>query len=567
MNLCNVPPGLQNLIRSVAYLVRGAIFRPQEGGDWVSNAVCSLGELMDMYHTHEATIPSDKVYALLGMSSDDFYNTGLAPDYSIPWKDLFEILTRHVLCKELSVEALPEEKYATIRGKGYILGSISTLAETTMNGRQDVLVAWRRRLGTAMTAENWNSRWDIQPSAKQIMKGDVVCLFQGASKPTIIRFCEDHWTIVVIAATPPRPKRAKGEELEWSKYLQDADGLRVRELRCSWNLDKSPRKMSDQEEHNAARGSLDHIIETWNSALVLGDAEEYRKAESKFQEAMENYEMTFRGGRVNECSAGLLWFTSSADLDFMNERYDRSPLIWAAERGYEAVVSLLVGILNGKANFHDKVGQTMLQAAAGGGQLAVVERLLQEKSDVNTAAAEHAGRTALQAAAGGGHLEVVERLLQEKAEVNAAAAIRDGRTALQAAAGGGYLTVVERLLQEKADVNAAAAMFDGRTAIQAAAGGGYLTVVERLLQEKADVNAAAAYENGRTALQAAAGGGHLAVVERLLQEKADVNAAAARVSGRTALQAAADGGHLAVVEQLQLFEVQARIRTKICKNN
>ena len=75
---------------------------------------------------------------------------------------------------------------------------------------------------------------------------------------------------------------------------------------------------------------------------------------------------------------------------------------------------------------------------------------------------------------------MVERLLQEKADVNAAAAAGDnGRTALQAAAGGGHLAVVERLLQEKADVNAAAGR-GGRTALQAAAGGGHLAVVERL---------------------------------------------------------------------------------------
>ena len=73
----------------------------------------------------------------------------------------------------------------------------------------------------------------------------------------------------------------------------------------------------------------------------------------------------------------------------------------------------------------------------------------------------------------------MDRLLQEKADVNAAAA-GDGRTALQAAAGGGHLAVVERLLQEKADINAA--FFYGRTALQAAAEGGHLAVVERLHQ-------------------------------------------------------------------------------------
>jgi ankyrin repeat protein len=77
-----------------------------------------------------------------------------------------------------------------------------------------------------------------------------------------------------------------------------------------------------------------------------------------------------------------------------------------------------------------------------------VERLLQEKADVNTAAAAgYGGITALQAAAKGGHLAVVARLLQEKADVNAAAAESGERTALQAAAEGGYVTVAKCLRQ------------------------------------------------------------------------------------------------------------------------
>ncbi|KAL9025167.1 MAG: hypothetical protein Q9196_005966 [Gyalolechia fulgens] len=84
----------------------------------------------------------------------------------------------------------------------------------------------------------------------------------------------------------------------------------------------------------------------------------------------------------------------------------------------------------------------------------------------------------LKSAAEGGHLAVVERLLQAKADVNAAAAAVGGRTALQAAAGGGHLAVVERLLQAKADVNAAG--FRGRTALQAAVEGGHLAVVKTL---------------------------------------------------------------------------------------
>ena len=63
----------------------------------------------------------------------------------------------------------------------------------------------------------------------------------------------------------------------------------------------------------------------------------------------------------------------------------------------------------------------------------------------NAPAASYSGRTALQAAAEGGHLDVVERLLVAKADVNAPAADDSGRTALQAAAGGGHLDIVKVL--------------------------------------------------------------------------------------------------------------------------
>ncbi|KAL8732018.1 MAG: hypothetical protein Q9181_004084 [Wetmoreana brouardii] len=213
----------------------------------------------------------------------------------------------------------------------------------------------------------------------------------------------------------------------------------------------------------------------------------------------------------------------------------------AALRGHARLIEISLG--------SEKVSQNVLdlglQAAAGGGHVEVVKRLLQANADVNADARDR-DKTALQAAAGGGHIEVVERLLQEKAKVNTAPGF-GSRTALQVAAEGGYLDVVECLLQANADVNADARDSD-KTALQAAAGGGYIEVVERLLQEKAEVNAASGF-GSRTALQAAAAGGHIEVVKRLLQEKAKVNAAPG-FGSRTALQAAAKGGYLDVVESL-----------------
>jgi ankyrin repeat protein len=564
----------------VIYLIRGAIFRPKKSGRVIQN-ICPLGELINIYHTHKTTLRHDKVYALLGMGSDDLREANLSPDYKVPWKNLFETLTRFLLCKEIFVEASPDkdEEIAVIKYEGCILGNVSSVqSDTGRNGGQDVDVISRNISGTS---KEWSSHWTLQPSAKSIRIGDVICLLQGASKPTIIRFYKNYLAIIMIAATPPQTIRTGSEDIEWSNFLQLAKLLRTRDLQVIWDWKNSPEKSRGLGEYVESDDSLDKITRSWNSALVLGDIGKYEKAEEKFREALQGYEIAVRKGRLHDRVAHQL---SLADLDLMNSQYrrpplswaaeggheavvelllrtgeadvnpkdmdGRSPLSWAAEEGHEAVVELLLRTGEADVDLKDNDGWSPLSWAAKDGHLAVVERLLQEKAEVNAVAARYEGRTVLQIAAGGGHLAVVERLLQEKAEVNIAAAEFEGKTALQAAAERGHLAVVERLLQEKAEVNAAAAKRYGRTALQAAAEGGHLAIVERLLQEKAEVNIAATGGRGRTALQAAAGGGHLAIVKRLLQEKAEVNAAAAKYYGRTVLQAAAEGGHLAVVERL-----------------
>ncbi|KAL9023850.1 MAG: hypothetical protein Q9196_006931 [Gyalolechia fulgens] len=238
----------------------------------------------------------------------------------------------------------------------------------------------------------------------------------------------------------------------------------------------------------------------------------------------------------NHCSLAQLLFDSGRVLTDGNLRM---LVETAAERGHRELIE--VGLISEK--IPPTLWHSTLQSAAGGGHLAMVETLLETKTDV-TATRFYDNMSALQAAAEWGHLAVVERLLQEKVNIDAASGSL-GAVALQAAAKGGHLAVVERLLQAKADANACG--LEGITALQAAVEGGYLAVVEKLLQAKANVNAAH-HNNGRTALQAAAEKGHQAVVEKLLQANANVNALDRH--GRTALQAAAEGGHLAAVEKL-----------------
>ncbi|EHK27467.1 uncharacterized protein TRIVIDRAFT_736, partial [Trichoderma virens Gv29-8] len=93
-------PDLQSLIHPTIYLIRRAIFRskhttPSEAGRFSLN-IRPLSELIDMYHTRQASDRRDKVYALLGMCSDN-HGSALSPDYNIPWKQLFIRLIQFIL--------------------------------------------------------------------------------------------------------------------------------------------------------------------------------------------------------------------------------------------------------------------------------------------------------------------------------------------------------------------------------------------------------------------------------------------------------------------------------------
>lgn len=65
-----------------------------------------------MYHTRKATERRGKVYALLGMSSDDPRSAGLFPDYTITWNVLFQRLAKYILSDRIFIETWANREIA-----------------------------------------------------------------------------------------------------------------------------------------------------------------------------------------------------------------------------------------------------------------------------------------------------------------------------------------------------------------------------------------------------------------------------------------------------------------------
>jgi surface antigen len=215
-------------------------------------------------------------------------------------------------------------------------------------------------------------------------------------------------------------------------------------------------------------------------------------------------------------------FRTMKDTDLSNKIIDMG-IECAFEKGKMEIVDLLLQSAVGPSCFG-------IGSAAYNGQLALVDKILQEKRVDPSFRKNYAIRMAAQY----GHLDVLERLLQDR-RVDPSA---EDNYAIRLAACWGHLAVVERLMQDKrVDPSAR-----GNLAVRLAAQNGHLAIVERLLQDKR-VDPSAGFNH---AVRGAAQNGHLAVVERILQDKrVDPSA-----YNNLAVRSAASRGHLAVVDIL-----------------
>jgi hypothetical protein len=189
--------------------------------------------------------------------------------------------------------------------------------------------------------------------------------------------------------------------------------------------------------HWIARFGLKLLFEEWSSREVQWDDSDFDGRTPLLWAAEKGHEATVK----------LLLDTGEVDADSKDTRYGQTPLSWAAEKGHEATVKLLLDTGEVDADSKDtRYGQTPLSWAAEKGHEATVKLLL-DTGEVDADSKDtRYGQTPLSWAAEYGH-ETTVKLLLDTGKVDVNSMDYDGRTPLSWGAEFGHGAVALLLLR------------------------------------------------------------------------------------------------------------------------
>lgn len=319
----------QSRIGSAVYLIKGAGLRPKQflgRGDHLSLDICTLGELVDMYHSRKATDSRDMVYALFGMSSDT--PTNLSPNYEILWQDIFHRLIHYLTSDQVTIQTWGAEEIAVIQSRAYTLGKVAWASDADLwDGTQDIHVDLYFKTKSNHT-KTWRRHWHLRASADSVKPGDVVCLLQGASLPSIIRPCTDYCAIIAITIaavdSTPKPRR----RLDWPNCLTKIENFN-HELLLVWDWKTSQQDSTDEHDYEQLLGYRLPEVKTevalgdlsqkanrlYNVGLLLTNVERYDEAAHRFHQAVGLFvEATSQNLRREPLAKRIQDYRSESDL-------------------------------------------------------------------------------------------------------------------------------------------------------------------------------------------------------------------------------------------------------------
>ncbi|EZF68550.1 hypothetical protein H105_08881 [Trichophyton soudanense CBS 452.61] len=183
---------------------------------------------------------------------------------------------------------------------------------------------------------------------------------------------------------------------------------------------------------------------------------------------------------------------------------------------------------------------TALQVACFGGEMPIVELLVESGADVNLEGGEYG--SAVNAAIANGDNHIISYLIEKDAKLDTKS--KEGQTTIHHSARNGNIKLLERLISNDADI--AMADNEGVTPLHLAASSGNLGTVKFLLEKGANIKAVTS--TGRTPLCYACQAGNTDMVRFLVREGADIHHAPS--SGNTPVYEASRQGRIETLQYL-----------------
>lgn len=332
---------LQALARSICYLLK-AVHTAQHGmplsGAFSLN-IAPLRELLDKYRNRSASEPIEKIYALLGMASDDPGTAGLFPDYTLSWSEAFQRATLFCICANSSVETRHDQEHGVIQCEGFILGRVQRLAGIELEGRtteKELSIVWNCEFGQRNSG-------NYQEMA--IEDDDVVCLPRDEVHPLIIRAHEQHWAIVSTLTCDSGDNVFCFTEEEVAKLVEKDPA----NLLLVWDWQSYPRNSpvsgyrpghdtNDEYRQPVLPGYLNRGIRKLDFALSLYMVQ----STLKFVSIVESVEQLLKPTLESREAIDLGGYQSEILELIGQQKYGWAALGIAVEHGHKAVVKLII---------------------------------------------------------------------------------------------------------------------------------------------------------------------------------------------------------------------------------
>jgi ankyrin repeat protein len=490
----------------------------------------------------------DKVYSLLAFSSDAYNEPELRPDYTISADVLAQKIVRFAIPNSVIMQpAEAKSNLVTFEIDGFILGTVKEKWSQKENMRSWIFDANKTtgNIGPVDTeinhlvAQLFEDSWQIDLlSERKLHLDDIICLLRGVSRPSVLRFKDGQYSVVMLAT--PEPSRRRHE------VGIVGGGYRIEVRDPASFLAKIPKPTSSQKSWaeilsilasksggrqnftlswDPFREPTSDEVSTFQPTVNHPDIQWEARLESIYDTAKNETEKTGKPPLAShDCKSisMLRMMYNSADKEIKAGTSERTITLHTATReNWLGTVKLLLEA-NAEVDDRDEDGATALCYAAAANHPKIVDALLKAKAEVDRRSPSDLGQTPLDLAASKGYAEVCKLLLDGGASPNPTKA--NESSYLFDPAVKGFVDTVKVLLKAGANPNATETIgpeVDVR-ALLLAAETGHFEIVRALLDAGAEVDAVTS--TATRALHQAAMNGHTDIVKLLLAAGADVNA-------------------------------------------